>query len=161
MKKLAITVALGAALVVALAACGDDDDEVTDTPTEISATSTTEQTTDSDVCGDNPDPATSNEVRVSEPFTGDRVESPLTVRGQIAAFEATFLVALKDAGGDTIVEVTGMSLEGQTLSAFETVATFDVDETTPACLWVYEASAMDGSPTNVAQVPVTLVPSGG
>jgi hypothetical protein len=83
------------------------------------------------------------------------------VRGQIAAFEATFRVALKDAGGDNIVEVTGMSLEGQTLSAFETVVNFEVEETTPACLWVYEPSAMDGSTTNVVQVPVTLVAGGG
>lgn len=51
-----------------------------------------------------------------------------------------------------------MSAEGQTLSPFSEDVTFSVGAPTSACLWVYEASARDGSPIHVGQVPVLLQP---
>jgi hypothetical protein len=159
-----------AALAVLLTACGDDD-EVTGTPTEAptgtataasptttgTATSTA-TTTAVDACGENPDPATSEQVQVTTPEPGDEVTSPMQITGLIAAFEAQFNIAIKDANGDTIVEVPAMSSEGQTLAPFSTSVAFTVTTAMPACLWVFDYSAMDGEPSMIHQVPVTLLP---
>jgi hypothetical protein len=110
------------------------------------------------VCRDNPDPANDDEVQVEAPLGGDPVTSPVTVRGEVAAFEATFKITIYDAAGATIADVTGMSSEGQTLAPFSEDVPFSVSQETDACLWVYESSARDGSPTNVVQVPIRLQP---
>jgi hypothetical protein len=111
------------------------------------------------VCAPNPDEANDNETQVDEPLGGDPVTSPFTVRGNVAAFEATFKITLFDAAGNQLADVTGMSAEGQTLAPFsETVAFAAVAQETPACLWVYQASAEDGRPINVLQIPLRLQP---
>jgi hypothetical protein len=145
---------LAAALAVPflLAACGDDDDGGDGT---LAPTATIIET---DVCGENPDPGLPTSVQVTEPSPQAQVQSPLSVRGQIAAFEATFQLTIKDADGNDIADRSAMSQEGQVLSPFDAVIEFEVDEPTPACLWVYEESASDGSPTKVVQLPVILIP---
>ena len=125
----------------------DGDDEPTDTPNALAT-----------VCADNPDPANDEQVQVDEPLGGDPITSPVTVRGMVAAFEATFKITIYDATGATLADVTGMSLEGQTLAPFEEEVPFTVTQETPACLWVYESSAMDGQPIHVIQIPVRLQP---
>jgi hypothetical protein len=110
------------------------------------------------VCRENPDPANDSLVQVDEPLGGDPVTSPVQVRGRVAAFEATFRVTIFDAAGTTIADVTGMSSEGQTLAPFEVEVPFTVTQETPACLWVYEASARDGQPIHVLQTPIRLQP---
>ena len=87
-----------------------------------------------------------------------RSRARFKVRGRVAAFEATFKITIYDAGGATIADVTGMSSEGQTLAPFEVEVPFSVTQETDACLWVYEASAMDGRPINVLQTPIRLQP---
>lgn len=176
MRKLLALLVLPA--LVLLAACGGDGDEETNGPTgEASATRTraATRTPDEDsgdgngqptgtldplatVCKENPDPGNDNEVQVEEPLGGDPVTSPVTVRGQVAAFEATFKITIYDAAGATIADVTGMSSEGQTLAPFQIEVPFSVTQETPACLWVYEASARDGNPINVLQIPIRLQP---
>jgi Immunoglobulin-like domain of bacterial spore germination len=140
--------------VLLLAACGDDDDnnggDTTTVPPGTIASG--------NVCQDNPDPATQSAVQVSEPSPNSQVQSPLAVRGQISATEATFEIVLKDADGNNIGDVTAMSQEAQVLSPFDATIDFEVEEPTSACLWVYEESAADGSPTKVVQIPVVLVP---
>jgi Immunoglobulin-like domain of bacterial spore germination len=76
----------------------------------ISANQTT------NVCPANPSPATPDFNQVDTPTAGDRVSSPVSVRGRIAAFEATFKIKIFDAGGNVLADVTGMSSEGQTLA---------------------------------------------
>jgi hypothetical protein len=111
------------------------------------------------VCAANPDEANDDELQIDEPLGGDPVDSPFTVRGRVAAFEATFKITLFDAAGNQLADVTGMSDEGQTLAPFQEEVSFaPVNQETPACLWVYEASARDGSPTNVLQIPIRLQP---
>jgi hypothetical protein len=95
---------------------------------------------------------------VDEPVEGDSLSSPITVRGRVAAFEATFRITLYDEDKNQLADITGMSSEGQTLAPFEEQISFSVTEETPACLWVYEASARDGLPINVVQIPVILIP---
>jgi hypothetical protein len=110
------------------------------------------------VCQTNPSPATSDQTVVSQPQPGDQVTSPVTVSGQINAFEAQFNIAIKDASGADIATQPGHSQQGQTLSPFNESAAFTVATQTLACLWVFDLSAMDGSPIQVVQVPITLVP---
>ena len=167
MKTLLLSLLLPA--LVLFAACGDDDEEDT-TPTAgatrtVSATETPDEdeptaTPDplATVCADNPDPGTDEVVQVDAPEAGDEVSSPLSVTGQIAAFEATFKITIYDVDGNVLGDLTGMSSEGQTLAPFAEEVSFAVTEETPACLWVYEASARDGSPIHVLQIPLLLAP---
>jgi hypothetical protein len=111
------------------------------------------------VCQTNPNPATSAQTVVNQPQPGDQVTSPVTVAGQIAAFEAQFNIAIKDASGADIATQPGHSQQGQTLSPFNESVPFTVATPTPACLWVFDISNADGvTPLQVVQVPITLMP---
>jgi len=160
-----------ASLMALAVACGDDDDDATSSPTAqvTSATATgtstsvatataTAPTTPVSVCGANPDPATPSDAVITAPVANAQVTSPLVVNGTIAAFEAVFQVSIKDATGNDIVTQSGMSQEGQTLAPFSESVPFTVTAPTPACVWVFLHSAMDNSPINITQIPVTLVP---
>lgn len=166
---------LALAALMAFAACGDDDD-ATSTPTVAQITSVTATTTATsvasvtaaatasasstpvNVCGANPDPATPGDAVITAPVANAQVMSPLVVNGTIAAFEAVFQIAIKDASGNDIVTQSGMSQEGQTLAPFSESVPFTVTAPTPACVWVFQFSAMDNSPINITQIPVTLAP---
>lgn len=156
--------------LVVLAACGDDDGAATtSSPTRTTATPLTATATVSPlpsatpdalatVCGDNPDPATDDVNQVDIPNAGDEVASGFRVQGRILAFEATFRITIFDAAGNTIADETAMSSEGQTLAPFQQDVAFSVTQETPACLWVYESGARDGSPIHVRQIPLLLLP---
>jgi hypothetical protein len=128
----------------------------------VAAFGTTAAQAQSNVCQTNPDPVDPADpsIIVSAPAANASAPSPLHVEGQARVFEATVSLALYDAGGDEIVSTTTNAAEGQVLSAFSTDVAFSVSADTPACLWVFEASAQDGSPTNVVQVPLTLRATG-
>ncbi len=110
------------------------------------------------VCQPNPDPATSDLLVIDQPTAGESVTSPVTISGQIAAFEAQFNITIFDVAGAQISDVSAMSAEGQVLSPFSEDVDFSVAEETPACIWVYDVSEADGSPIHVGQIPVTLSP---
>jgi hypothetical protein len=112
----------------------------------------------SQLCQPNPDPATSDLLVIDQPSADDSVTSPVTISGQILAFEAQFRITIFDTEGDQVADVSAMSDEGQVLSPFSEDVTFSVTEETPACIWVYDLSEADGSPINVGQIPVTLSP---
>lgn len=117
-------------------------------------------TGESEVCQPNPDPATPEFQVIDQPRAGDIVTSPVTISGQVLAFEGTYQIGIFDAAGDPIVETfgTAAAMEIGELAPFSIDVPFDVDEATPACIWVYEQSARDGSPIHVGQIPVTLSP---
>lgn len=165
-------ICIAAALSLFVLAC-DDDTTPTPTPSATvqtslptaspSATATvvttptpTSQT--QNVCKPNPDPAPSSILVIDAPLPNASVQSPITVSGQVQAFEATFEMTLFNANGTPITTKTGMSQEGQVLSPFSQQITFPPSAAGPACLWVWQASARDGSVTKVGQVPLTLVP---
>jgi hypothetical protein len=112
------------------------------------------------VCQPNPDPATPEFQVIDQPGADDTVTSPVTISGQVLAFEATYQIGIFDADGDPIVETfgTAAATEVGELAPFYIDVTFEVDEPTPACIWVYEQSARDGSSIHVGQIPVTLSP---
>jgi hypothetical protein len=165
MKRLLLLAAIIPAIL--LAACGDDEEssdngdssngggsDVTAEPTPTPGP----ETPVPDVCGPNPAPGTLETIVIEQPTPLSKHTRSLTVTGQIAAFEATFKVRIYDANGGVLVGATGMSAEGQMLSPFSQEVNLSVAEEMPACLWVYEESARDGSPTNVAQVPISVSP---
>ena len=113
------------------------------------------------VCRPNPSPANPSDpsMIVATPIAWARVTSPLTVTGQARVFEAVVSAALYDREGRLLEERHFMAAAGAPeLAPFMGQISFSVREVTPACLWVYEASARDGSPRNVVQAPLTLLP---
>lgn len=163
-----VMLATVAAIALLVVACGDDDNTpatptVTTSPNASTSTPTRAPTPTgsvdaTNVCGVNPDPATPDQVQITAPGPGDMVASPLQVSGLIAAFEAQFNIAIKDSGGNDIATAPGHSQEGQTLAPFSESVPFTVSEETPACVWVYDISEADGSPSMVHQIPVYLEP---
>ncbi len=134
-----------------------DSEEETATP-EVTPTKTA--TAEPEVCQPNPDPATPEFQVIDQPSVGDSVTSPVTISGRVVAFEATYQIGIFQADGTPIEETFGTAGPGEAgeLAPFSIDVTFDVDEETPACIWVYEASARDGSSIHVGQIPVTLSP---
>jgi hypothetical protein len=112
-------------------------------------------------CQTNPSPVDSADpaIIVDTPSAGDSVTSPITVSGQALVFEAVVSLALYDADGSEISTATAMAADGTQLSDFSGTIDFSVTEDTPACLWVFESSAQDGSPRNVVQIELTLQPA--
>lgn len=110
-------------------------------------------------CPANPDPADEETVVIDTPKPGDVVSSPLVIEGAAAAFEAVIQITLLDADGNTIIDQSDLTEEGQTLSPFDATISFVVDQETAACLQVYMHSPQDGSATNIAQVPLVLTPA--
>jgi hypothetical protein len=113
-----------------------------------------------DVCKTNPSPVNPADpnIIVQSPEPGTVVTSPLRITGLARVFEAQFNVTLYGELGGVIAETMGMSEEGQVLSPFEVELTFAVGREQPACLWVYDLSAKDGSRIDVVQVPIALAP---
>ncbi|HZU76535.1 MAG TPA: Gmad2 immunoglobulin-like domain-containing protein [Dehalococcoidia bacterium] len=113
------------------------------------------------VCGANPSPPDPADpaMILSKPVAGDSVQSPLVVQGLARVFEGAVSLALKDATGADLATGGVQAAEGApTLAPFSGSLSFAVSQPSPACLWVYEASARDGSPINVVQAPLTLLP---
>ncbi len=132
----------------------DDADDESASPDESDEATTVPIVTEDP--GPTQDPA--EVFQIDSPESGDDVSSPITVRGLAAVFEAEFKVAVLDEDGTHIVDdLPARSAEGQTLSPFEVQVPFYVDETTDACLQLYEISARDGSRVNVIQLPITLI----
>lgn len=171
MTKLLLTLAF--AFVALLIACEDGDgDEVSPTVSVTPAVTVSPQpedetptpgetpTAEREVCQPNPDPATPEFQVIDQPGAGDTVTSPVTISGQVLAFEATYQIGIFDADGSPIVETFGMAEAEEVgeLAPFSIDVSFEVDEPTPACIWVYERSARDGSPIHVGQITVTLSP---
>ena len=152
-----------AVAVLGVAACGDDDDEATLSPTptpSLTQSPSPSPTPFPNVCLPNPDPATAEFQILDQPAPSSEVTSPVTVSGQVNYFEATYQIAIYDEAGTALVETFGTAPGPDIgmLGSFSDDVAFAVSEPTPACLWVFEQSARDGSLINVGQVPLVLLP---
>jgi len=170
--RLGTLMTAGLLLAFAAVACGKAEAPAEVTPTaaltpQPSATATAAgpsptavATAVPDVCQTNPSPVNPADpnIIVRSPEPGQVVTSPLVITGQARVFEAQFNVTLYGELGGVIAETTGMTEEGQVLSAFQVELTFAVSREQPACLWVYDISAADGSRRDVVQVPIGLAP---
>jgi germination protein M len=86
--------------------------------------------------------------------------SPLTVAGSASVFEANVSLRL-EADGETLAKGFATAAEGAPgRGAFATMLDFRVEEPTEATLVAFEASANDGSETNVVRMRVRLCPPG-
>ena len=114
-----------------------------------------------DACGANPrPPGATPTVQVDTPTAGQRVSSPITVRGRAIAFEAVFGISLYDQSGAEIVQQPARTAEGQVLSPFTATVAYRLASEQDGCLWVYNVSARDGSRFDIVQVPLRLAASG-
>ncbi len=177
--KVVLLLALTGASILLIVACdngdngdgGDGDDggmgtsetvepAPAETPTPAQTPSPGETPAPPNVCQPNPDPATPEFQVIDEPSEGDTVTSPVTISGRVLAFEATYQIGIFQADGTPIVETFGTAGPGEAgeLAPFSIDVSFDVDQPKPACIWVYEASAMSGDPVHVGQIPVMLSP---
>jgi len=167
-----LLLALVLVCAVLLVACKSDDNGDGVTPsgdaspaatispgdTATPAETPTPTATPDEVCAPNPDPGEPDIVVVDEPSPEDEVTSPVTISGSFNVFEAQFNITIYDAAGNIVADVAGHTGEAFILSPFSEDVEFAVDEPTEACLWVYDASPRDGSPIDVVQVPLTLLP---
>ena len=159
--KVGLLLVLAFACVVLLAACENGgEEEVSPGATASPQDDTLTPEATPGVCQRNPDTATAEFQVIDQPSAGETVTSPVTISGQVLAFEANYRIGIFDASGNPIVETFGTAGPGEIgeLAPFSIDVAFDVDEETPACIWVYEASAMSGERIHVGQIPVTLSP---
>jgi hypothetical protein len=160
MPRFLILIAVAASVaLLALVACSDDDDGPTLSPSSSPAPSFS-PTPFPNVCLPNPDPATADFQTLDEPAPSSEVTSPVSVSGQVNYFEGTYQIAIYDASGTPLIETFGTAQQPDigVIGPFSHNVAFAVSEPTPACLWVYEQSAQDGSPVHVGQVPIVLLP---
>ena len=90
---------------------------------------------------------------------GAALGNPGRVAGNANVFEATFRVAVIDAGGKTLVDqqVTATCGTG-CRGTFDVTVRYTVSKGQWGTLRAYDASAKDGSPENVREYPVWLTP---
>jgi spore germination protein GerM len=100
-------------------------------------------------------------IIVEMPTASSFAVSPLTVSGSARVYEANVSLRLEDESGKVLAEDFATASEGAPgRGDFEKMLEFDVSEPTNAFLVAFEASANDGSETNVVRVPLRLCPPG-
>jgi Immunoglobulin-like domain of bacterial spore germination/Sporulation and spore germination len=96
-------------------------------------------------------------ILVESPGIGERVSSPVRISGSANVFEATVSIAILDQQGRTVASTFTTATCGTGCrGTYSTDVAYDVGTTQPGTVRVYEVSAMDGSPINVVDIPVTL-----
>jgi hypothetical protein len=96
-------------------------------------------------------------ILVETPGIDDRVSSPVRIEGTADVFEAVVSIAILDANGKVIASTFTMATCGTGCrGTYSTDVRYDVSETQPGTIKVFEVSAKDGSEINVVEIPVTL-----
>jgi hypothetical protein len=141
------------ALSLAAVACGGDDD---DSSGGGASDELVEQV--ADVCTETEDVLTDEELIVETPQPGDRINGTLRLTGQIAAFEGQFWVSLVTGEGEHLVDAPRFTTDTQSeaLTPFDVDFPVQVDEETPACVWIYRRNVEE--PEDAVRIPVVLVP---
>jgi hypothetical protein len=98
------------------------------------------------------------QILVESPLPGDSVTSPIRLRGTANVFEATVSLDVRDGNGKLLKRTFTTATSGT-----GTRGTFDTTVTVPAhegdvTVVAYEASAEDGRPLHVVEVPLELKP---
>ena len=98
-------------------------------------------------------------ILVESPLPEARVTAPLRVTGTANTFEASLIIEVLDADGNTLTRKTVTATSGSgTRGTFETEIGFDTAGEQAGTLYAYEASAEDGSPIHQVRIPLTLLP---
>jgi hypothetical protein len=100
-------------------------------------------------------------IWVDRPAWGAALGNPGRVTGLANVFEAAFRVAVLDGDGATLVDEMVMASCGTGCwGTFDISVRYTVESAGWGTLRVYELSARDGTPINVADYPVWLTPAG-
>jgi hypothetical protein len=96
------------------------------------------------------------QILVESPLPGDTVASPIRLRGTANVFEATVSIDVRDEAGKRILRTFTTATSGT-----GTRGTFDTELSLPhresrVTVVAYEASAEDGRPLHVVEVPLDL-----
>jgi hypothetical protein len=95
-------------------------------------------------------------IVIESPLPGDRVTSPIRVRGTANVFEATVSFEVRNDADEVVVRGFTTATSGSgTRGTFETELAVP-DLAGPATIVAFEASAEDGRPLHVVEVPVTV-----
>ena len=98
-------------------------------------------------------------IEVATPARGDEVMSPVTIVGTADVFEATVSIEIRDQTNNLIAETFATATCGTGCRGdFSVDVSYSVGEAQAGEIRVFEVSAMDGKPTNVVRIPVTLLP---
>jgi hypothetical protein len=96
------------------------------------------------------------QILVESPLPGDTVSSPIRVRGTANVFEATVSLDVRDAAGKLLLRTFTTATSGTgTRGTFETSLAVPAAEGDVTII-AYEASAEDGRPLHVVEVPVVV-----
>jgi germination protein M len=97
-------------------------------------------------------------ILVESPLPGERVTSPLQVRGTANTFEATFTLEIRNESNRTLSReiVTATSGSG-TRGTFDTTISFNARG--PISLVAYEPSAENGQPLHTVRIPLVAAAS--
>ena len=98
------------------------------------------------------------QILVESPLPGDSVTSPIRLRGTANVFEATVSLDVRDDAGKRILQTFTTATSGTgTRGTFDTMLPLPGREGTVMVV-AYEASAKDGRPLHVVEVPLKLEP---
>jgi spore germination protein GerM len=99
-------------------------------------------------------------ILVETPKAGERVKSPVRVAGTANVFEANVSIRIVDSDGNRLKETFTTATCGTGCRGdYSEDVSFKVTSETQGYIEVYEASAEDGSDTNLVRIPVTLLPN--
>ncbi len=96
-------------------------------------------------------------VLVEDPTPGITIANPLRIRGMANAFEGTFLIEIRDPTGRTIVDTFATAGAMGEWKAFDIKIPYTTDHTGIGTLIIYTESPMDGSRTDVVELPVKMI----
>jgi hypothetical protein len=96
-------------------------------------------------------------IVVESPLVGTTVHSPVEISGTADVFEATVSLRILDAGGNEIASGFATATCGTGCrGTFHATLAYHVDHDEAGTVEAFEASAENGQPINVVDVPVTL-----
>src|SRR5207247_224477 len=91
-------------------------------------------------------------ITVETPVIGQRVSSPVTVSGTANVFEATVSIWILDENGRKVADTTTTASCGTGCRGdYSKAVAYHVDHQQSGTVEVFEASAKDGSPTNMVK----------
>jgi Sporulation and spore germination/Immunoglobulin-like domain of bacterial spore germination len=97
-------------------------------------------------------------ILLEQPVVGERVSSPVELRGTANTFEGRFQMELR-AGGRRLAKHRIRASSGTgTRGTFDTSIAFQIRKPTAAVLLVYERSPQNGRPIHVVRIPLQLRP---
>jgi spore germination protein GerM len=96
-------------------------------------------------------------ILVQSPGIGQDVSSPVRISGSANVFEAVVSILILDERGRPVASTfTSATCGSGCRGRYSTDVRYEVATTQPGTIRVFEVSAMDGSPINVVDIPVTL-----